>query len=299
MTRLSCIRWLLVFCLVFGGIGGAAADLLLPPPLPCSFFGNVTVDGDPAPVGTVVTALIGGSECGSLTTIESGRYGGDEAWDQKLLVEAGEADVGQTITFRVNGAPARETATYTPGAIQNLNLTACGVVVSDPAASPSRIPTDDDGVPGWGETASLSVAVTGGVASVTVDLSEVGGSPATPMTDGGDGAWSAGTTAVVASPFADGAYLPVHLSVNATGTAGGSDTTVAVPLTVVKNGDANEDYRVSLYDAVYIARHAVGTGGYPMTESVGMVSGGDTLSIHDAMYLAKHVLAVPGFGQLH
>ncbi len=302
MTRFAVIRWLLAFCLVFAGIGGAAAAPPLPPPLPCSFFGNVTVNADPAPAGTVVTALIGGSESGSLTTTESGKYGGSEAWDTKLLVQGAETDVGQTITFRVNGAAARETATYTPGAVQALDLTvaAGSIVVSSPVASPSRIPTDDDGTPGWGETANLSVTVTGaGVASVTVDLSVIGGSAASMADDAGDGIWTAGTAATVPSPFEDGVYLPVYLSVNATDTAGNSSTTASIPLTVVKNGDANEDNRVSLYDAVYIARHTLGTEGYPMTESVGEVSGDGEASINDAMYLAKHVLAIPGFEHLH
>ncbi|MDN7024366.1 hypothetical protein FGU65_05580 [Methanoculleus sp. FWC-SCC1] len=86
-----------------------------------------------------------------------------------------------------------------------------------------------------------------------------------------------------------GAYQPVLLPVNAT---------VSIPLTVVQNGDANEDNRVSLYGAVYTARHTIGLEGCPMTESTGEVSGDGELSIHDAMYLAKHVLAIHGF-ELH
>lgn len=60
----------------------------------------------------------------------------------------------------------------------------------------------------------------------------------------------------IASPDI-GAYQPVLLLVNATD-ANDSNTTVSIPLTVVKNGDANEDNRVSLYDAVYIARQTIG-----------------------------------------
>ncbi len=119
------------------------------------------------------------------------------------------------------------------------------------------------------------------------------------MADAGNGTWTVSTTGTVPSPFADGAYQPVLLAVNATDTDGASNTTVSIPLTVVKNGDANENNRVTLYDAVYIARHTLEMEGYPMTESVGAVSGGDDLSLHDAMYLAKHVLAIPGFEQLH
>ncbi len=90
-----------------------------------------------------------------------------------------------------------------------------------------------------------------------------------------------------------------EVRVNATGTNGASNTTITIPLTVVKSGDASEDNRVSLYDAVYIAWYTIGMEGYSMTESVGEVSGDGELSIHDAMYLAKHVLAVPGFELLH
>ncbi|RXE55058.1 hypothetical protein ABH15_13460, partial [Methanoculleus taiwanensis] len=177
---------------------------------------------------------------------------------------------------------------------------AAAPLVTGPVAMPAVIPTDTDGSPGTGETTVLSVTVTGAnVASVTVNLMAIGGSTAAAMTDAGDGTRTASTAATIASPFADGAYQPVNLVVNATNTDGASNTTVTIPLTVVKNGDANEDNRVSLYDAVYTARHTLGMEGYPMTESVGEVSGDSELSLHDAMYLAKHVLAIPGYEQLH
>lgn len=175
------------------------------------------------------------------------------------------------------------------------------VFVTDAAAVPSVIPTDTDGTPGTGETALLSVSVAGDnpITSVAANLSGIGGSAAAAMTDAGSGTWTVSTPGIVASPFADGAYIPILLSVNATDAYGGSNTTVAIPLTVVKNGDVNEDYKVTLYDAVYTARHVLGMEGYPMTESIGMVSGGASLSLHDAMYLARYVLGVPGYGTLH
>lgn len=174
------------------------------------------------------------------------------------------------------------------------------ISVTEPRAMPSVVPTDADPSPRAGESTTLAVVVAGaGVASVTVNLSAIGGPMAAPMTNAGDGTWTVNTTGTVPSPFADGAYQPALLPVNATSIDGISNTSVAIPLTVVKNGDANEDNRVSLYDAVYVARHAIGIEGYSMTESVGEVSGDGSLSIHDAMYLAKHVLAIPGFEQLH
>ncbi len=152
----------------------------------------------------------------------------------------------------------------------------------------------------WGETAVLSVTATGaGIASVTVNLSSIGGSAATPMTDAGDDTWTATVSSAVPSPFEDGAYRPVLLAVNVTGVDGVSDTSVSIPLTVVKNGDANLDNRVTLYDAVYIARHSLYIGGYPMTESVGMVCGNYYFSMQDAAYLARHLLGLPGYEILH
>ncbi|WP_164913616.1 lectin like domain-containing protein [Methanoculleus taiwanensis] len=181
-----------------------------------------------------------------------------------------------------------------------VTVSAAAPLVTAPAAMPSVIPTDTDGSAGTGETAVLSVAVSGAeIASVTVNLSSIGGSSVTPMADAGNGIWTVSTTGTVPSPFTGGTYLPVLLTVNATGADGLCNTSVAIPLTVVKNGDANQDCRVTLYDAVYTARHLLEIEGYPMTESVGMVSGGDDLSLVDAMYLAKHLLGLPGFEALH
>ncbi len=185
-------------------------------------------------------------------------------------------------------------------AVDYITVGAGTPLVTDPAATPSVIPTNTDGSPEVGETTTLSVTVAGAdIASVTIDLSAIGGSPTTPMTSAGSDTWTAIAAGTVASPYASDAYQPALLTVNATNAYGISNTTVTIPLTVVKNGDANEDNKLSLYDAVHTARHTLGIEGYPMTESVGMVSGGDTLSLHDAVYLAKYVLAIPGYEQLH
>ncbi len=202
-----------------------------------------------------------------------------------------------TVGLTATDAGGSDTVTVTDAVRVLESGTLC---VTNAAAVPPVIPTDTDGIPGTGETTGLSVTTTGAnVASVTVDLSEIGGSSAQPMADAGDETRTASTTATIPSPFEDGAYQPVLLAVNATDVTGAGNTSVTIALTVVKNGDANEDCRISLYDAVYAARHYLGIEGYPMTESVGMVSGGDALSLADAAYLAKHILGVPGYELLH
>jgi len=51
--------------------------------------------GFPAPVGTVVTAKVGGVECGSITTTVAGQYGGSGAFNEKLTV-SGDIKTGAT-----------------------------------------------------------------------------------------------------------------------------------------------------------------------------------------------------------
>ena len=92
--------------------------------LPEEFYGDVIINGAAAPVGTVIIAKIGGVERGSFTTTEAGKYGGSGTFDSRLVVAGEETEVGQTITFRVNGFQANQTAVYEPGLSGQLNLSA-------------------------------------------------------------------------------------------------------------------------------------------------------------------------------
>lgn len=74
-------------------------------------------------------------------------------------------------------------------------------LVTDPSAS-QLIPDDTDGVPSWGETATVSVTVTdeSDIAGATIDLSAIGGSPMQPMTHTGGNVWSVTTNASAGTP---------------------------------------------------------------------------------------------------
>jgi len=113
--RVKEIAW---FCILFLLIGTASAV----PLLPAEFRGSVTIDGNPEPAGTVITARIDGRDCGSLTLETAGVYGGDATFDKRLLVCGGDDDVGKTIAFFVDGARATGTAVYTPGTSVRLDL---------------------------------------------------------------------------------------------------------------------------------------------------------------------------------
>jgi len=113
--RVKEIAW---FCILFLLIGTASAV----PLLPAEFRGSVTIDGNPAPAGTVITARIDGRDCGSLTLETAGVYGGDATFDKRLLVCGRDDDAGKTIAFFVDGARAAGTAVYTPGTSVRLDL---------------------------------------------------------------------------------------------------------------------------------------------------------------------------------
>ena len=91
--------------------------------LPHPFYGTVTIEGSPAPVGTVITADVGGVVYGSITTTVAGQYGGPGALDEKLMVQ-GPIQDGATIHFYADGYEADETYPFSQGADPTeLNLT--------------------------------------------------------------------------------------------------------------------------------------------------------------------------------
>jgi len=91
---------------------------------PASYFGNVTVDGDPAPNGTNVSVAIDGEVQDSLTVNETGQYGGPDLFDEKLTVD--DAEENDTVEFLVDGEPVErtdpETVEWTEGDVKQVNL---------------------------------------------------------------------------------------------------------------------------------------------------------------------------------
>lgn len=96
------------------------------PPLPSEYFGNVTLNDKPAPVGTEVRAVINGTTRDEITVIEEGLYGGSGMWDDKLIVQVSEEEYacGCTIpiVFTINGVPADQTSTFSSGQTVSLDL---------------------------------------------------------------------------------------------------------------------------------------------------------------------------------
>ena len=172
--------------------------------------------------------------------------------------------------------------------------------VTNPEANPGVILNDNGRGRAAGTNVSrINVTVTddAGVASVTIDLSSIGGAAAEPMSllegTNTNGIWTVTTTA---SAGINGTH---SLVVNATDIYSKSNDTVSVPLEVLRRGDVKRDNAVNMEDMMYIARYTVGLepeASNPPSVLVGDVvgAGGDPrgdgkVDMKDALYIARWV----------
>lgn len=255
--RVRQVAWI---CILLVLIGTASAV----PLLPAEFWGSVTIDGSPAPAGTVITARIDGRDCGSLTLETAGVYGGDSMFDKRLLVCGGDDDAGKTITFFVDGMKAARTAVYTPGTSARLDLAVTSGV-------------------------AFSADVTGGTAPLTVRFTdESTGDPKPWSWAFGDGGTSAeqNPTHTYTTP---GNYTVV-LSVD-----GGEMVCTKsnyIKVTPVLFGDATGDGRVDQADTLLVLRQVVrlekwpdpGTDRFQKTD----VHQNGVIDIGDALFIAQY-----------
>lgn len=100
--------------LVAGGVALAQAPPGLPP-FPAIFQGQVTIGGQAAPDGTIVSAKVGGVAASGLAVVLGGNY----------YLSVGVADssyVGKTVEFYTADTKAEQTATYAADKLTTLNL---------------------------------------------------------------------------------------------------------------------------------------------------------------------------------
>ena len=93
------------------------------PTIPDDFYGSVTINGAPAPAGTMINATINGLDRGSIITTQPGIYATNTTLEPKLSVYGLDDEIGETIIFFVNGRPAEEQAVFQSYAATMLNLT--------------------------------------------------------------------------------------------------------------------------------------------------------------------------------
>lgn len=95
------------------------------PDLPQAFYGALTINGMPAPAGTVVEArgegVLTGINGNPITTTQEVLYGGQAPLDPKLVVQ-GNIQGGSALSFFVNGVAADKTAAFHSGTTTRLDL---------------------------------------------------------------------------------------------------------------------------------------------------------------------------------
>lgn len=98
-------------------------DIKPVPELPALYYGSITIDGQPAPVGTTIVAKIDGIEVGRHTTTVSGRYGYSEDEGNFAVSRYENMSEQSTVNFYVGDSEAMQGPVYQSGKLQNVPLT--------------------------------------------------------------------------------------------------------------------------------------------------------------------------------
>lgn len=227
---------LVMMCIAMSSFITTVSAGSLIPSLPSEFYGNATINGGGALIGTDITAFINGEQRGNITILSSGTYGGPAKFDQRLLVTGTEDDYGQPIMFRINGIEANETAVFIPGNSSRLDL---NILQTGPRP-----------------TAHFTTNATTGLAPFTVKFIDISDcvAPTGRLWNFGDG----NTTSVLDPVYTylqPGIYVPRLTVMNRTG----SNTTIpGQSITVFPKGDFNRNWRVDIGDVTSVAYMAAG-----------------------------------------
>ncbi|MGB9987033.1 PKD domain-containing protein [Salarchaeum japonicum] len=154
---------------VAGPLAGAAAAA--PPEPPASYYGQATVDGDPAPAGVSVSAVVDGSVVATIETNADGSFGGPGAFADKLDVSKPDAE-NATVTFRVAGEPTGVSANWSSGSATELSLS-----VSDDTSPSASI--DAVSAANVGNTVTFDASATDNVGVTSLSWSFGDGASAT------------------------------------------------------------------------------------------------------------------------
>lgn len=102
-----------------GAVAATAAPAAAQAGDPVSFYGTVADgDGDPAPEGTTIVAVVDGEVRGELDVGDDGTLGGPDLTDDKIVVRS---DAGDEVAFHIespDGPQAEETFDLDPGIVE-------------------------------------------------------------------------------------------------------------------------------------------------------------------------------------
>ncbi|MHC1575069.1 MAG: hypothetical protein ACXQTY_04625 [Candidatus Methanogasteraceae archaeon] len=185
---------LVILSILLTALSGLAAIVSAEdqPLAPNMFYGNVSLNSEWAPLGTVIEAYIDDEPRGNVTITREARYG-------SLAVRGSESDEGKTITFKVGGLDADRTAVWhassAPEPSEKLDLHA-GPAPTTPAPAyggsggggsggsglPTTTSTDENASSVSGETESSSTSPT----EPTTSAAETTATPEAPGAESDD-----------------------------------------------------------------------------------------------------------------
>jgi len=132
-------------------------------PIPHAFYGDIKINGEPAPVGTIVEARGDGVKVGlegnPIMTTEVGKYGTEGYGGAKLVVQ-GDIVGNTVLSFYINGEPADQTYTWKSMEITRLSLTATITATLPPSKPPTTQPRTFQGIL-FGKEQNISISDTG------------------------------------------------------------------------------------------------------------------------------------------
>ncbi|VVB52981.1 Uncharacterised protein [uncultured archaeon] len=102
------ILTIIIICTAIAFSAGIAGADDNPPSLPVMLYGNVIIDGNPAPVGVTITAKAGTSQAGATNVLTAGTYG--DKPNGRLPISAND---GANVDFYVNGIKATPSIQFT------------------------------------------------------------------------------------------------------------------------------------------------------------------------------------------
>jgi hypothetical protein len=133
--------------------------------LPHAFYGNVTINGELAPIGTMVEARGQGVRVGisgnPILTSVVGKYGSESELGVKLIVQGEEIEGNTVIYFYINGHLADQTHVWQTGEITQLNLS---VTIPDTPEDNTEETSDETSTLQYslfGEAHNVSISNTG------------------------------------------------------------------------------------------------------------------------------------------
>jgi len=157
--------------------------------LPHAFYGNILINGEPAPIGTKVEARGQGIRVGisgnPILTSEVGKYGSESALGVKLIVQGEEIEGNPTIYFYINDHPADQTYIWQSEEITRLDLSVTISTTSENGEETSPADTSTLQYSLFGEESNVSISDTGEIQeSIEISSTLPGGKVTISINDG-------------------------------------------------------------------------------------------------------------------